>query len=294
MHFNIFHEELCILKEDSYVPKGCKAQQQGTDMIPGLRKLLVGLTLCSMSLSSFANEQLRVAFNPSAPWKTFNSQEKAEGVYAEIAKVLAKQLSLQPVFVPCPLERCLLLLNDGEADLMLGLSDSVSRREYLHFLSTPYRTSAAKVFYVRKDREFKILRYEDLANRTVIGTKAGALYFERFDNDDELIKSPVLDNQQNFGRLHKGRIDTFIIAQDQGEFLLSRLDLRDKIEQASFKVAERQPRYVALAKSSPLFARVEEFEQAVKALVQDGQLKDILRREFYQRYDIPEDSFTWN
>lgn len=231
---------------------------------------------------------LVLAMNELDPWKMWDANKQANGAYVEIVKELAKRTGNELKVVNCPLKRCLSLLETGEADVLIGVQESPERAAYLHFLKAPYRRySSDKVFYVRRGEAAKIQKYADLAGKS-IGTKIGANYFDKFDDDASLRKTPLVENEVNFQKLDAGRIDSVIIAEDQGEYLVSHLNLRDKIEKAKFREADGTPRSIALSKKSAHSSHLPEFEKAMVAMAQDGSLGRIYKTHFYQRFSIPE------
>lgn len=231
---------------------------------------------------------LRLAFNTLEPWKQYDAAGRASGAYTEIARELARRLDLQLEIVDCPLKRCLAMLAGGRADLAVGLQRSPERDAYLAFLATPYRLhSADKVFYLRREEAGRLARYDDLLGLR-LGVKLGSELFDRFDADPRLDKQAVPENATNFRKLLAGRVDAVALAEDQGEFLLATLGLAGKVAKAPYRESDGSPRSVALARSSPHYLRLAEFEAAMAAMRRDGTLRRIYQQHYYRRYGIDE------
>jgi polar amino acid transport system substrate-binding protein len=246
-----------------------------------LRPLRPFLLAAALALPAPAlGAQLVLAFDELPPWKT-HAKGKYGGAYTEIVRELAKRVGLELKIVDCPLKRCMLMLENGEADIIIGLKDTAERRRFLHFLSTPYRASSSdKVFYVPAGGGMPITQYNDLRSLR-IGVKHGAGYFDRLDRDASLRKDAAKDMRVNFQKLMLGRLDTLVIPEDQGEALVAELDLVGKVAKASYRVTDPSPRYVALARNSAHAASIDKFERAMAAMARDGTLADLINRHYY-------------
>jgi polar amino acid transport system substrate-binding protein len=214
------------------------------------------------------------------------------GAHMEIMRELARRTGHPLRIEPCPLKRCLYMLEHGQADIAIGLQDTPERARFLRFLRTPYREhSSDKVFYVAKNSGVRINSFADLAPLH-IGIKLGADYFKRFDNDTSLHKETVPDMALNFQKLSAGRIDTLLIPEDQGAAYLARLKLGDKLEKAAFSVTDGGPRAVAVSRSAPHIheRELQIVEQAMADMVRDGTVARLVRVQYYDAFHIPYDA----
>ena len=240
-----------------------------------------------------APAELVLAFNELPPWKM---QENGQfvGAHVEIIRELARRTGRPLRIAPCPLQRCLYMLEHGQADIAIGLQPTPERARFLHYLRTPYRAhSSDKVFYVARDGGVRIAAYADLAPLR-IGVKLGADYFPRFDHDTALHKEVVSDMALNFHKLSAGRIDTLVIAEDQGAAYLARLKLDQRIRKADYRVADGAPRSVAIARQAPHVRDVAPFEAAMTEMVRDGTVTRLIRRHYYDAFHIPYDAVQIN
>ena len=249
---------------------------------------LVLMLACPLAWTQ-AGRPLVLAFSELDPWKIVNG-EMYGGAYTEIVRELARRTGLQLRILPCPLKRCLLLLQEGQADIIIGVRASPERAQDLLFLRTPYRKhSSDKVFYVAKGKAATIAQYSDLAGLR-IGVKNGVEYFARFDQDRALRKEAVGNIGSNFKKLLLGRLDTVIVAEDQGEALVSSLGIRDQVEKARYREPDPGPRAIAIAKKSPFAPRFEQFEQAMAEMSRDGTLKMLFQHHYFDALHIPGNS----
>ncbi len=238
-----------------------------------LVSMLIGIFLHSEK--SYSKESLVVAFSLLPPWKVINSGQ-FEGAYAELIRELAKKLNMQIEFNKCPLKRCLKMMEDGTADIIIGINDHSERKKYIQFINTPIKMSTAKVFYLKKGGRHTIQKYEDLKKLKVIGTKLGAKYFTQFDNDTELHKYPVTDNTQILLMLILDRIDAVAISEDQGEYLISMLRIRGEVEKAIYSHKDYSPRYIGISKKSHYFSKIDKIESAMNQISESGRLDEIM------------------
>ncbi len=243
----------------------------------------------AQSAQAQAQAPLVLAFDDLLPWKTHNGDSYG-GAYTEIVRELAQRLGLPLIIKPCPLKRCLTMLQHGDADIIIGIKGTPERQRYLQFLQTPYRsTSADKVFFVQKDKGATIVRYDDLAPLR-IGVKLGAEYFSRFDHDGALKKDTSKDMDVNFRKLAMGRLDAVIAAEDQGEAMLAQLQLGGKIGKAPFRVPDPSARAIGVARSSKHFASLAAIDKAMAAMARDGTLAALFKRHYYEAYHVPLDA----
>lgn len=224
-----------------------------------------------------AARSLVAAIDELPPWSVVENG-RLGGAYADIARELGRRLGLAVDTVQCPPKRCMLMLEQGKADLGIGFKSTPSRRRFLHFLVTPYRPRVAdRVFYLLAEQAGEVRSYADLAPLR-IGVKPGAEYFEQFDHDILLKKEGASTTEANFRKLALGRIDAVIAPEDQGDAMLGRLGLRHRVVKASFRQADPTARAIGVALQSPFAARIEEFESAMGQMARDGTLDMLVRR----------------
>jgi polar amino acid transport system substrate-binding protein len=255
----------------------------------GLLRLVLLLVALATTGPARAQAPLVLAFDDLLPWKT-HSGDTYGGAYTEIVRELALRVGLPLTIKPCPLKRCLTMLQHGDADIIIGVKDTPERQRYLHFLHTPYRTSSAdKVFFVLKEKGATVKSYADLSPLR-IGVKLGAEYFARFDQDAALKKDTSKDMDVNFRKLAMGRLDAVIAAEDQGEAMLAQLQLGGKIGKAPFRVPDPSARSIAIARHSKHMNKLAAFDKAMAAMAKDGTLAALYRRYYYDAYRVPLDA----
>lgn len=252
----------------------------------------LALMLIAFSISTpAAAGRLVFAFSELPPWKTIDTHKHFGGAYTEIVRELAKRTDNELEIVQCPIKRCLKMIQDGQADIIIGIQASPEREAYIHFLRTPYRKlSSDKVFYVPKGKASLVRSYNDLKTLR-IGVKNGTQYFDRFDNDTQLSKDGAKDAEASFKKLVRGRVDTVVMAEDQGEAIVYSMQLQNELEKAEYREADRTPRAVGLSKKSAHVAHVQRFEAAMASMVKDGAVRAMFKRHYFDAYHVPRDAF---
>lgn len=242
----------------------------------------MALLACSMAIPAVA-ALLVFAFSAVPPWKTVDGKRLA-GAHTEIVRELAKRTGAELEIFQCPVKRCLKMIEDGKADVIVGIQTSPEREAFIHFLHTPYRKfSSDKVFYVSEGKAAMIHSCGDLAELR-IGVKNGTQYFVRCEEDAQLIKGGAKDAEANFKKLLRGRVDAVVMAEDQGESFPYDLQLQGQLNKAGYREPDRTPRSVGLSKESAFSARLPQFEAAMAAMVKDGTVRAFFKRYYFDAY----------
>ena len=163
-----------------------------------------------------AGEKIIVAINDTPPWKMMVNGN-LEGIDIAISDKLVSRLGMEPTYVMMPFKRCLRSLKIGKADLMGFLASKKERTHFLNYIHPPYQGDV-KSFYVRKGEAARLTSYEDLYHLTV-GLMRGHKHFDPFDNDTEIVKEEVDNQQSNYEKLILGRIDAVIENDTQGPYM---------------------------------------------------------------------------
>ncbi|NDV21340.1 ABC transporter substrate-binding protein [Desulfovibrio sp. JC022] len=231
--------------------------------------------LFSTGTSCFAQEVI-VPLNHYPPWRIINNRQ-ISGINIELTDALLQKINLKATYVVRPWKRAQWMMKKGTADLMSGLLNHNERKEYMEFLEPPYKTESSKAFYILKGSTTKITCYEDLY-RYRIGVTLGTKFFPKFDHDAELKKDMGKDASNNFQKLEAGRIDTFILTETVGDYLIHKLGYQDKVKKADYVYSKPLAVYFAVSKKSPLAERVPELNTVLKKMVESGEMKKTIDR----------------
>ncbi|WP_160309846.1 substrate-binding periplasmic protein [Chromobacterium subtsugae] len=218
---------------------------------------------------------LVLAYNAFAPWKNYDGQGQPSGPYTEIVRELARRLRLPLRFLNCPLPRCLAAMQQGRADLMIGVQHSPQRARYLDYLEPPFASGNRLALYQRGNDPRVIRRYQDLLPLTV-GVVDGVQYQEAFDQDPRLRRDTALTMESSFRKLAAGRIDVLIGNEQQTGLLAASHEFAGRVRRAGLTLDDLRPHRLALAQNSPFHAEKARFSQALQAMLDDGSVARIL------------------
>lgn len=218
---------------------------------------------------------VRVLINDAPPYRivgSANGMPTYSGIYIDILRRVAAEAGLQPEFTELPFARAFRVMEAGGADIMLGPNRSAEREAYLHYLEPPLPREP-KVFLQTRLAP-PILGYGDLSGRT-LAVLRGASYFDRFDADAALVRVPVDDYASALRLVLIGRADAVVIPELQALWLLRQTGF--PLQPAPYREAGRDS-YLVLARRSPLIEQVARIETALRGVMDDPALREILQR----------------
>lgn len=227
---------------------------------------------------AWARPAILVAYHHSPPYSVVHADGGASGMDLEILQLVAAQMDIEIRTVNCPLSRCLLMMEQSQLDLMMGLLKTSERQTFLNYIEPPYyQLRSSYSFYTRADRNIRVEHYDDLKNYS-IGLTRGAVYFPRFNQDQTLRKVPLATEEMQIQLLLKGRVDLVISVDSTFEYMLVSLGGADQIRKVAYQEWLPVRSYMVLSKESPFNEKMPEFYQALRKLQADGSLQAILSR----------------
>lgn len=213
---------------------------------------------------------VRVVGNHAPPYRIVE-HGVFRGIYIDAFREVARRAGFSVEFHEAPTARALLMLDSGEADVMLGPNRTPEREAFLVFTKATF-PSEPKVFY--SNLGGVVDNYHDLAGKTIAVVRS-AVYFEPFDSDLGLIKEVAPDYESALRKVEAGRNDVVIAPELQGDYLVRSLGL--KLVKAAYRV-EGRPSHIALSRRSPVLALQGTIEATLEALMADGTWDRIVAR----------------
>jgi len=245
-----------------------------------MKILFIVLLTSLFCLQSFSAEQktIRLATYLEPPYSDFENGQYT-GVNIDIIQLLAKKLNKKIIYVRCPFGRCLSLLKNNGADIVLGIRKTTKRAEFLSYLPQPFHIQYFPLrFFMRKGDEKKIEKYDDLRKLT-IGTLRGASYFEPFDNDKYLTKVELINYTQLIQLLLKGRIDTFLEREESIAPWIDNDVYQNEVKLAPYQYNKAIGSYIAIAKNSALHTELAAFSAMQKTLLNNGEIDALISKK---------------
>lgn len=238
----------------------------------GLLPLVLSLFLCPVWAAS---PPLVLAFNTFSPWKTLDAHGQPSGPYVEIVKLLAARLDVPVQYLPCPLQRCLQAMQQGQADLVIGVRNSDDRDAYIDFLDPPYAAATPLAIYLRRVDSRKVRRYADLYPLR-IGVVEGMRYQPVFDADKQLERDFAPSSLSNFRKLLAGRVDAVVINRRNGMELLHSQGWEALIREQPLQLPAQEERRLGLSRRSAWYARRGRLTAVLRGMLRDGSIARLL------------------
>lgn len=230
------------------------------------------------------SETIKISVFDAPPYMIHDEKnETFTGIDIDIANEIAKRMNLKLEIFHCPWIRCLWLLEHGHSDLLTSVYNKPDREVYLWFLDKPYLTSLPIAFYSKKDRAYKIEKYEDLYRFNSVGVLRGASYFEKFDKDIKIKKYDVSNQNQLFPMLANDRIDVMAGYVPTENFRLVEEGYKDVIVKSSYEYENPASVFMAVSKKSPFIDRIAEFNKINNDLLEEGFIQKTIEH-YYKKY----------
>ncbi len=211
--------------------------------------------------------------------------EERTGPNVEILEAVAKKVNARLSLVRAPFKRALVMMKQGNIDIMAGLLKNPTRQTYITFILPAYKTRSDTIFFVSKGKADLIKTYEDLSELK-IGTTIGAKYFPRFDADNTLAKEAVHRIEISFSKLTTGRIDAVISSEGGGIDMMDKLDIAGELDISGFRFSRTKPVYIGLSKRSGVIQRIPKISSVVEEMIRSGEVLKIFKA-YYTRRNLP-------
>lgn len=205
-------------------------------------------------------EKLRIVTEPWSPYVTVDDKQ-VSGLDYEMTNIVFQRLGIDVQWQFLPWKRCLMMLEQGEADGVLDIF-KVAEREDLLLYPSESLSDVHWVFFQSIDRPHPFNALEDLGGLT-IGVSPGYLYTPEFDHSTSFIREPAPSHEANFGKLVRGRIDLLVTDRIVGQEMINQLKLRDKVSQLPLVLGSR-PMYLALRRNVGMDLLVQRFGAELK------------------------------
>ncbi|MCP5162103.1 MAG: transporter substrate-binding domain-containing protein [Hahellaceae bacterium] len=210
-----------------------------------------------------------VALNHAPPYRILE-KGAASGLYIEIFNALIKELGWQVHYEEVPFRRALKMLEDGQADVMLGPVRKPEREQYIDF-SIPAFPPERRLFVVNRP-SMRIFKYSDLAGKK-IGVLRGSVYFEPFDSDLDLLKETGTDYRNLLAMLSKDYLDVVVVPELLSVALQKEMNL-DMTTSEFFVPGETS--YIGVSRKSSLMNRLAEIRWALDEIKFDKTYEQLL------------------
>lgn len=233
-----------------------------------LVSLLLGAAVVLPAAAQTPVGVLRVVGSADPPFRVFGAGAPS-GLYFELLNEAARCLGWNVRYTEVPSARALKMMEQGEADLMLGPLRTPERERFLSYSRTVL-PAEDKAFYTLAGAA-PLRRLDELYGRS-IGVHRGKRYGASFDADSRLQRQELNDYRVALEMVQRGRLDVAVLPERQGDLLVRSLGLM-LVKQPLRLPGE--PPYVVFSRVSPWLARQAELERAFQAMHDDGTWRRI-------------------
>ena len=208
-----------------------------------------------------AKSDLLVAVAPLAPWQWMQAGQ-GRGPDVEFLELLAKRLDFSPQWVPLAAADNLAPLQEGRAEIVAGIADTVDQRNVLQCFRTPHRMQGALHIYVRKGAEH-FLQFETDLTQYRTGLADGV----RLPAVESAPRARIPRGQlaDLLPALASGAIDA--LAAEAVAWERHRPALPGNVVKAPLEISA-MPLFVCLSRAAPLVVRFDEIELLYQDLVE--------------------------
>lgn len=226
------------------------------------RQIFVAIFFACLSLAA-QGQALRIV---SEAWPPYVYEENGtlRGLDYEATQLVLQRLGVAAEWQLMPWKRCLLALEQGRADAILDVFHTSEREATMLFPAEPLSQIEFVLFYA-KARPYPFRRIGDL-HGLKIGVSAGYWYTNRaFRESDLFTREPAPSHSANFGKLVRDRVDLVINDRRAGDFLLTRMGLREAVAHHP-RVLSRDPLYLGLRRNAGLDELAQDFSRELRRL----------------------------
>lgn len=241
--------------------------------------ILIGtmLLISNGSHAAVAITKVSLAVDHGPPYSQISESGEITGAIVDIFQLMQQQLDFKLELVGCPFSRCIRMLENGEVNAMGGLILTPKRQKLMQFVTPPYMViTSSFVFYARHESKLEINRYDDLYGKK-IAIMRGAAYFKRFNEDDKLIKVPVLTEKTAIDLLVKGRVDLVVGIESTTDHAMSVLNQPvNNLVKMQYRHSDTIYGFLALSKSFTDTDLAKRIDVELKKMADSGELSRIV------------------
>lgn len=221
--------------------------------------------------------KVSIAVDHAPPYSQITSDGEISGAVVDIVRAMQEHLTFKIELVGCPFSRCIRMLEQGEVDAMGGLILTPERQQKMVFVKPAYMAlSSSFVFYARHKSQLNIANYDDLYGKK-IAVMRGAAYFKRFNEDEKLLKVPVLTEQTAMELLLKERVDLVIAVEETADHAMSVLNQpSNKLVKMDYRYKDTIFGYLAFNKKFATNVIAQKLRIQMQQMAKSGQLTQLV------------------
>lgn len=220
-----------------------------------------------------AKEPIVIVSDPWPPYSIKKGQNLV-GSDVEITKEVFSQLKIPIIIKIYPWKRCLVMVENGDADSILDVSVTTERKSFLYFPDEPV-SEGVTVFFIKKDSNIGLQNLNGLRAGAILGYS----YCDEIDNSPFMIHAKrVASLEQNFKKLLANRIDFIIEVDAVGYYTAKSMGVSDHIKIIPNAYYCRSGNYMAFSKKPGHDQLAVKFSQALQKFKSTKTYHKILQK----------------
>lgn len=230
-----------------------------------------------LTINSVRAEQTLQIVTDRWPPYVIENNDTASGMDVEIISAVFKALSISIEVTLCPWKRCLMTVENQQADAILDASITPERKEFLYFPEEPV-SEGVTVFFIKKGQNIPYTGLEDL-NKLKAGAVLGYSYCDEIDQSAFAIRATRTKSfEQSLRMLLMDRFDFAIEVDAVGYSIAQSIGVSDQIDIIPNVSFCRGGNYLAFVKKAGYDKLSSEFSQALQAFKTTDQYRQILKK----------------
>jgi len=220
-------------------------------------------------------EKLTVVYTEWYPY-TYGEESAAEGFEIDTFKSVMDKMGIKVEFLKFPFKRCLKMLEDGNAQVLISILKTPERQKYAIFPEEHISISKT-LFFTKTDARVQYKgSFKNLKNHS-IGVIAGFSYGKAFDNAAYLNKDEVLDAERLIKMVLGGRYEIGIEDQAVVKGVARKLGVERSVR-FLYPPVHTEKLYVGFSRKAGLRRLAADFSKFLAQFKRTDEYKAILRK----------------
>jgi len=246
--------------------------------------LLLWITLSGQAAN---NSALRACGHPFYPPVSWHSDGQLIGLAPAVTQQLFAELGYKvQLSAESNWKRCLLEVQQGNADIVVAAYRIASRETYLGF-TTQHIIADKVTLFVNRQHPIRYGQLSDLRGKTV-GLLLGDSFGDRFDRfiEQNSAIEYVSRGRQNFAKLALGRIDYMPLGKLSGQLQSRKLGFHDQVMALDTEITTEHY-YLAVGHDSGLQRHLPYLNQRLKEMHIDGTIERLTQQYSLKYLNTP-------
>jgi len=245
-----------------------------------LRPLCIALLGLLLTWRALAEDAFSIGGDADFPPSSWSYRDQLHGVGPTLVRAALQERGLESRVDPrLPWQRALLMLQQGELDILTSVYRTPEREAVLRFVPEPYLDDRIEVWITRQPQP-AVSALDQLRGKRglmIIGYSGGQ-QFDRWAQQQPLSIQRVSSIAQCFAMLRAGRADYLIYSRQVGEAWVKRLGYEQQFSTLAEAVAI-EPLFIAVSPKPEHAWLVDYLGQKIRQYKRSGRLDGWLQQE---------------